>query len=154
LIHDHPWDFRSWIMTGVLYNLRFSEHIALGEHTSPPAQGLSGLYEWKHIKTGPNGGPLKMDSTTVYLKPMKDEPYQQGETYCQRANEIHMTHYRPGTVTLNDRTNRNGENARVFWQAGTPWVDAKPRTATDEVVKRTLALALDQFEQQPTARAA
>jgi hypothetical protein len=50
---------------------------------------------------------------------------------AKEANEIHMTHYRPGTVTLNDRTNRNGENARVFWQAAPPgWTPSLARQPT------------------------
>jgi hypothetical protein len=146
LIHDHPWDFRSVCFAGLLANTKFLVEKPHDMALPASAQGCEGVYHFGTIKTGPNGGPAD-DSMPqeCYLYPQRTTFYGPGDSYCQKRDEVHATHYRPGTVTLNDRTNRNGENARVFWVADTDWVDAKPRRATQNEVRSTLALALQQF---------
>lgn len=122
-IHDHPWDFQSWIMGGSLTNLRY-------------AQGMAGPnHHVQSIKTGEGGGPVGYPSI-VFLYPATPCPefYETGDSYRQKANEIHETFYADGTVTLNERSNRYSETARVFWPIGRQWIDAEPRPATPEEV--------------------
>lgn len=56
---------------------------------------------------------------------------------------MHETKYARGTVTLNDRTPpTKAYTARVFWPAGTEWVDAMPRRATKQEVLDAVSAAL------------
>ena len=134
-IHDHPWHFKSWIINGEFRNVRFVE-----DHF----HGAS--FEYRVIKTGEQGGEqgprLRMN-----LRPLEFETYTGGDTYEQRANEIHRSLPARGTVTLNERTRvGDGEHARVFWPAGEEWVDAKPRKATVDEICSTVALALEKWD--------
>lgn len=125
IVHDHPWDFTSWIIGGEFRNVRFFED---------PRNGRP--YSWQVIQTGPGGGP-DGDRGTVDLSPGPEEVYFSGDTYRQEAEEIHASFYKSGTVTINDRTRRlDGEHAHVFWPAPGAWVDAEPRDATPEEIRR------------------
>jgi hypothetical protein len=135
LIHDHPWDFTSWVMAGMFQNVRYDEH----------PHGNYQQYDWIVIKTGEGGGP-DGNSGRCGLAPRLAEFYSAGDTYKQVAEEIHASYYVDGTVTLNERIRRpDGEHARVFWPAGQSWVDAEPRMATEQEVRGTIARALAQF---------
>lgn len=132
MVHDHPWDLKSWVIAGELRNVRY---------TSEP---FGNPYNWKIIKCGMGGCDIG-ESGVIYLRSGSPEYYRPGETYSQYTTEIHATGYLDGTVTLNDRTNRNGENARVFWPHGTKWVSAEPRPATYEEIKETTFRAMERF---------
>ena len=135
-IHDHPWHFRSWIINGQFANLRYVEDRIDG---TP--------YEYRVIHTGIEAAAPNLDKPRLKMKmdlwADKVEIYKTGDTYMQRADEIHCSIPAPYTVTLNERTRiGDGEHARVFWPDGQEWVDAKPRTASrDEIIQAT-ALAL------------
>jgi hypothetical protein len=46
VMHDHPWDMTSWIISGLMINTRYIE------------SGFSGWdYSYMNIKTGEGGGP-------------------------------------------------------------------------------------------------
>lgn len=136
-IHDHPWDFQSWILCGHLANTRFK----LGSPQDP----LSLPYQHVQIKTGEGGGPVgPVDK--VYLTTIKPEVYDPGCGYLQNRNEIHITKARSGTVTLNDRTPPTPEHtANIYWPSG-PWVNAEPRPASKAEVFNAVSLARRQAE--------
>lgn len=135
-IHDHPWDFISWIMGGQFTNRRYVEDYTRGE-----------FYDHALIHTGIGGDNSDtMRGKTagiVRLRAEPDEVYQPGDTYRQVAEEIHASLYTNGTVTLNERVRRpDGDHAKVYWPQGQQWVDAQPRLATPSEVSQVLALAL------------
>lgn len=134
IIHDHPWDFQSWVIAGLFRNVRYH-----------PAVGPSNFLMQK-IKTGPGGGPLTSPQECC-MHSGGEETYYPGDTYHQRAEEVHASFYDNGSVTLNDRRRRGiRDDAYVFWPVGTQWVDAKPRPATDEEVWDTTRIALKKVE--------
>lgn len=135
-IHDHPWSFTSWIINGAFANVRFVEDHYSGED-----------YLWMRIKCGVTGGSLGTDAQPIRLREMPVEHYAAGDIYHQEAEEIHLSGFDNGTVTLNDRTG-DTEMPRVFWPANSEWVDAKPREATGIEVLRTTALALERWKDE------
>jgi hypothetical protein len=124
-LHDHPWSFDSWIISGQMFNQRFVEDHYSGDE-----------FNFFKITCGLNGGPQNGQTLKARLRAHVTERYQTGDKYHQDANEIHISTASEGAVTLNDRTVvGDGETARVFWPLNEEWVDAKPRLATwDEVV--------------------
>lgn len=135
IIHDHPWDFTSWILSGVFSNVRFV----------PYAYGLP--YEFMRIKCGETGGSLGTEPQRINLSRQPTENYVAGDIYQQRADEIHLSMFEDGTVTLNDRVG-DTEMPRVFWEQGKSWVDAKPREATYDEIADTTYLALDRWQDE------
>lgn len=99
--------------------------------------GYKPTHEYTIIKTGEGGG-LKGNSNVCNLILSSEANYNEGDSYSQKANEIHETTFKDGTITLNERIG-DTEQARVFWPYDTDWVDAIPRKATIEEVK----LAID-----------
>lgn len=130
LIHDHPWNFRSWILCGGMANQRFLEFRHWGEE-----------FEWMQIIPGHDGGSQGPRYATR-LHAMAEEHYSAGGSYHQFKDEIHRSVFQNGTVTINDRTERGEDVARVFWPAGEEWVDAKPRLALPGELHRTVKRAL------------
>lgn len=132
-IHDHPWDFTSWIINGEFRNVRFVEDHFNGDE-----------YEHMRIKCGITGGSLGTVASPIRLRTMPIEYYHTGDIYNQRADEIHQSGFDDGTVTLNDRTG-DTEMPRVFWPAGGGWVDAKPREATEAEIAKAAGLAVEKW---------
>ncbi len=124
-IHDHPWDFMSLIVAGGFKNQRYDLREA-------PIDDFT--HDYTIIKTGEGGGLLKSELKSCILFPKPMEHYVPGQMYSQRANEIHETLFKDGSVTLNERIG-DTEQARVFWPHGTDWVDAIPRKATKNEVE-------------------
>jgi hypothetical protein len=123
-IHDHPWDFTSVVVAGEFANQRYrmARFAEKGMCVAPS-------HAFTTIKTGEGGGIEKSEFKDCALRPLIPESYLPGDTYSQRADEIHQTLFADGTVTLNERIG-DTERARVFWPYGTDWVDAIPRPAT------------------------
>lgn len=133
IIHDHPWDFTSWIINGQFRNQRYAEDHFNGDD-----------FMHMRIKCGETSGSLGTDAMPIRLRKMPIEYYNTGDVYEQRADEIHMSMFDQGTVTLNDRTG-DTEMPRVFWPAGLEWVDAKPREASESEILQSTVLALDRW---------
>lgn len=148
IIHDHPWDFTSWVLCGKFHNQRYVQllprnHIPLDLYVK--LMERAEIFEWATIKTGEGGGP-DGDRGFVVLGRKDREQYWPESIYRQNATEIHASYYDDGTVTFNDRRRReDGEHARVFWPAGTNWVDAEPREATPDEVREMTEFALSRF---------
>lgn len=136
MIHDHPWDFTSNIIVGSIVNIRYIE-VACALRACE--------YSYAKIKCGPGGG-METCVSDLELHPLPLEYYDEGDTYRQRANEIHETKFMDGTVTLIERTFREDtEHARVFWRRDSNWVSAEPRVATSEEVIMFIDSALARF---------
>lgn len=135
VIHDHPWDFTSWIINGNFRNIRFVEDY----HNGDP-------FKFMTIKCGEDGCAMSPPSS-IRLRSLPCEHYVAGDIYHQDGAEVHASAYDAGTVTLNDRVG-DTEHARVFWSDEPKgyWVDAKPREATLGEVQSTMALALSKWQ--------
>lgn len=121
-MHDHPWDFKSTILAGKLYQCRYVPNDAGAD------------YNFMTIQCGP-GGCAKSQPEPIKLLCQPQEEYNPGDSYYQRADEIHISQPIDGTVTVIERTfHEDTEHARVFWQAGKEWVTAEPRDATPQEV--------------------
>ncbi len=137
LVHDHPWDFTSHIISGEIINLRYVES---------PEFEKGWPFSYATIKCGPGGGMVNCQGD-IDLVPGQFERYRAGESYSQKANEIHETDFWSGTVTLNDRTfHPDTEHARVFWRRGQQWVDAEPRVATMHEIKMVTVTAHERWD--------
>jgi len=133
-IHDHPWDFKSVIIAGEFLNQRYE----LENDESNPT------HNYTILKTGEGGGLTKTDPKACKLIPYNEEFYLPGNIYSQKANEIHETKFVNGSVTLNERVG-DTEHARVFWPYGKNWVDARPRVATKDEVKKAVETSLNKW---------
>ena len=131
IIHNHPWDFRSWILAGRFINVRYRF-------------GTGYPYKAMLIEPGDKGGPVGEVQTAIMCE-MPQEDYYPGDAYEQTWDEVHASYYLDGTVTINDRTgHRNADRAMVYWREG-DWVDAKPRIATRDEVAFAASEALGRF---------
>lgn len=139
-IHDHPWHFQSWVLSGAFTNIRYQ----CLEREIDSRLDLPYM-RWR-IQTGEGGGPREAASA-CFLRKSAVESLKRGMTYSQRADEVHESRYVDGCVTINDRRRLpDGEHAYVFWPAGGHWVDAEPRAATFTEIRRTLGLALEGWD--------
>jgi hypothetical protein len=129
-IHDHPWDFKSLIVAGELENKRYLYTV----------DGTNPTHEYTTIKTGEGGG-LQGNSSVCILRLNSVIKYSAGDIYSQKANEIHETKFKDGTITLNERIG-DTEQAKVFWPYDTDWVDAIPRKATSKEIKQAVDKSL------------
>lgn len=134
LIHDHVWCFKSLIVAGALHNQRYIER------PDPTPQNMT--YQRMTIRPGEGTIPLTEEATTFLERSLRED-YTEGDTYIQRAEEIHASYPADGTVTLVERhRTQGGDAARVFWPVGGYWVSAEPRKATraeiDDICQRSL----------------
>lgn len=139
-VHDHPWDFTSYIVAGQVTQYRFVEHPTDGEG-----------FQRSIIRCGVGGGLVRAECGVeapeqVFLRRSDIETYVAGQWYSQRADEIHESLPADGTVTIVERQFKaDTEHARVYYQ--TPaWVSAEPRAATPREIAEAVGVALAQFE--------
>lgn len=144
--HNHPWDFTSWIVGGELTNTRYTV-----AKTAPAFK--MGEYRHMHVARimtgiasnvgGPGEGGVA-PQFDAWLRVAEIQRMSAGATYGMAADEVHMTEYTPGCVTINRRIVREGtgEHADVFWPYGTDWISAKPRIADGREVLKYTSLAL------------
>jgi hypothetical protein len=124
-IHDHPWDFDSLVLHGVVYNTRY-------EVSESAVEPIANHWEGR-IVCGPSPTVKgAQDISAVRLRCQPDEVLLAGDSYRMRADEVHRTTYEDGTVTVCRRyfTKADTERARVYWPFGQEWASAEPRPAT------------------------
>lgn len=124
MTHNHPWNLTSRIMRGEIVNTRYVE-----EARRMP--GVTVVYDRHFILTGEGGGIIEPRPKKVYLRHAVVERFLVGQTYTQKADEIHLSSPSDGTLTLNHRV-RVGtqEHAFSFCPAGEVWQSAEPKPAT------------------------
>lgn len=129
-IHDHPWNFTSRIIAGTLFNQRFDRS------TRVRADGMHyGLYKELMITPGKDGGAQDEEPQEIYLTPEPVEMYSAGEEYKMGWQELHITRYAQGTVTMIERERTRGhDTASSIWPADNdvPWKFFRPRPAKFE----------------------
>lgn len=119
-IHDHPWDFTSLIVSGMIWNTRY--------HPTPRA-------DWKDIGTASiarnqlrikcgEGSCDHGEPVPVVLIPLDTETYGPGMRYNQRRDEIHLSEALNGTVSIIERIG-DTEIANVYYEK--TWDSAEPR---------------------------
>jgi hypothetical protein len=127
MIHDHPWDFTSWVVCGELYNHRYAVGPAYTEK-------LWNYYQ-RTVRPGVDPQHLGQDKI-VSLCSSGSEIVRAGNSYFQEFDEVHETEFKDGTITVNSRQRGNRpDTARVFYRVGEEWISAEPRSATQEEVK-------------------
>ncbi len=133
-LHDHPWHFKSTVLSGWIDNLLYEER----------SGGLP--YMRQEIVCGPHGDvsalpePVDLICTRRITVPA-------GLTYLQHAEQIHETQFADGTVSMIRRTFRKDtEHAHVFYERGKEWVSAVPRAATPDEVRVITQAALERWE--------
>lgn len=146
-IHDHPWNLESYVISGKITNTRYWVHTCIHTDAEIAGLGLRRPFLRSEIVCGPGGNnspaEVKARGERVWLNPRDPEVYFAGESYAQRADEIHHTSYEDGTVTIVRREFlQDTEHAHVFFSADEEWVSAEPRTATPEEVRAITARAL------------
>ena len=140
-MHTHPWALRSTIISGELINQRFVESEI--EPRSMP-------YMRSRIATGEGGGLIGEPEPVKILPFDNPEWYLPGDTYSQRANEIHRSIPQDGTVTLMTRPQGPPlEEATVYWPAGTRWVSAEPRKLDEWQISKVIDYALARWAPMP-----
>lgn len=137
MIHTHPWDFKSWVVCGELANIKYEQTEAAGFKD----------YSWATIKPGPAGGMMETAADIIRLRPVI-ELVDAGKSYSQRHSEIHQSHPKDGTVTINCRQRVGEDVASVFWEKGREWVSARPRPATGVEVADILEWCLYELDKR------
>ena len=134
-MHTHPWDMRSYVVSGEVRQHRYARHPFQGEREEWTEQAIT-----CGAGGGVCGGPVQ-----VFLAREPVEVYGPGESYSQTYNEIHSTSPEPGTVTLIERTvpeDGDPDTAYVYYRG--EWVSAEPRKAevmeVNEIVNSALEL--------------
>lgn len=134
VIHDHPWHFDSWILSGIFRNVRYEEG-TLGWSEGALNMNFSRIETGILSPVGDAGEGGVVPQGTASLSIISEEEYGAGGYYHQEASEIHEARYDDFTVTINRRVKTDHpDHARVFWPIEQEWVSAKPRDATTSEV--------------------
>lgn len=145
LIHDHPWNFYSEIIAGVLYNTRYD---ISDPRFSTATSFLEGKdYDEVTIKAG-EGAVVISQPRQVLLFAKPKESYNDNCNYTQNANEVHETSAEIGTVTLVTRTMREDkhrDHAKVYCVPGVGFISAAPRAATFEEISGAARRSLERW---------
>jgi hypothetical protein len=141
-IHTHPWNFQSKILSGVIIDRTFVE---LDNGWGPHEKYYP--YQKQQIICGPGGGK---DGTPVSVKLgiYQTNVFKQDDSYIRKANDIHESIAKPGTVTLVTRKFlEDTEHAYVYYPYDQDWKSAEPRRATDTEVISMASLALEKWDE-------
>lgn len=134
-IHDHPWDFRSVIVSGEIRDRVFH-----------PIQGRPATHHVQKIVCGPGGCALERESD-VALGVRLDQTFRVGQEYSRAWHYLHESLPSRGAVSIIHRSFREQtEQARVLFPVGTEWVSAEPRAATRAEVADIVGHALSVWD--------
>lgn len=132
-LHTHPWHFTSTVMSGAVSNMRYVV----------PGASFGEPWKMQRLHCGEGGG-LKDKPADVFLLETELETYAPGDSYSQRAHEIHCSDASDGAVTIIKRSFlEDTEHADVFWKPGAEWISAEPREVTAREVQYFTQAALD-----------
>lgn len=144
-IHNHPWNLLSIVIAGCYKQHRYvSGGLPKNNHTEE--------YNRVTIKCGEDACTVsKPELVKLTETPLEIYKATSGfgivelPEYQQSANEIHQSIPDDGTVTLVERTytDKSPDHAEVYWRGKGPWVDAKPRPATESELYSVTERALD-----------
>jgi hypothetical protein len=143
-IHDHPWDFRSRIIAGTLFNQRYRRYHRDGvSQLDIDLIGKQHEFSWYNelkIQPGLDGGPLEGAAPArTQLRAEPIEVYAKTEEYTMEAAELHITRYANGTVTMIERERVTGsDTASSLWKDGPHWSFFRPRPATPQEAAKVI----------------
>lgn len=132
-IHSHPWRFASYIVCGEIHNSRLMWN----------PNGERRGFKRRLIQCGEGGCALGEEEIGDLRAGGVVESYHQGQTYGQRADEIHLSTAGQGTVSIIERKGDTGQ-AHVYYQGA--WDSAEPRTPTTDELLDILSSALTILE--------
>ncbi len=128
-IHDHPYDFTSTIIVGEMTNSRYQE--------DPAGDAYVRLRY-------PPGAEVERQSDRVRLSSTATA-FGEGDSYVQRAPELHASRQLPGTVTAIRCSWVDAPTLTVCLRSEDSWVSGQGRDATREDIKNFSAKALEWF---------
>lgn len=137
-IHTHPWDLRSTVISGQLFNGLFQE----SNDSEQP------MYHRSLLQTGEGGKLLDLFPSLRYLKLISRNQYRAGEVYEQNSYQIHRTDFpdwEPTVTLLRRDKGASDERAYVYWPLCEKWMTAEPRQATLQEVVDVGRAALDKW---------
>lgn len=138
-VHDHPWDFASRVLAGVLVNRRFN--VVPGRPTHWRTSIECG--EDAHVVGEAEPVHLLTRSIEVY-----SASHERFRSYRQAADEIHVTESLDGTVSVVRRSfHEDRDHASVFVPDGEEWIDAIPRRASGDEIDEILTLACGRWRE-------
>lgn len=144
-IHDHPWNFTSRIIAGLLYNQRFerdNNQLIADKSAHPGAK----LFKEVLITPGKDGGAQDEEPFDTWLVPLQIEAYSAGEEYEMAWHELHVTRYLNGTVTMIERQRtRSHDTASSLSSGSVPWIFFRPRIATPEECEAVIGDCLKEW---------
>lgn len=142
LLHDHPWNFSSYIVAGQVEQYRYAPWDG---GARPFGDALIEDYTEETIQCGPGGFACNTTAPRV-LKRYPLEVYRAGQVYQQAATEIHCSLPVNGTITIIERKVPEGaspDHAHVYYKPEAGWVSAEPRPATPEEIVQICQSSLD-----------
>jgi hypothetical protein len=132
-VHDHPFDFTSTVVVGVMTNTRYEED----------PDGV----EYRRVRYTPSNEDSRT-ADTIRLSGTATT-HAAGESYSQLADELHDSRQVPGTVTIIRMAFRAAPERHeltVCTRGDVPWVSGQSRLAAQTEVKRITGAALDRFD--------
>jgi hypothetical protein len=143
-IHTHPWNFTSYVVAGVVENIRWIEkQIQYKEGVEGP-----GNYYWKQDIHCGTGGCIVGEPKRVVMSQGLRQTIYEGQDYHQQYIEKHQSFPETGTVTIVDRIVPPGQSvdmAYVYWPEKEQWVTAEPRIATHEEISDICNRSLEKW---------
>jgi hypothetical protein len=141
-IHTHPWNFHSYVVAGLVYNIRYERKLFGVKFV----MGDEGPFREQEILCGEGGHETDKEAELVLLRPDPTEIVREGEQYTQRAHEIHRSQPEDGTVTIIEREFLDdADHAFVYVPRDNDWVSAEPRPATPNEVEAITRNALSRW---------
>jgi hypothetical protein len=151
MIHNHSWDLRSHVVSGVVQNTRylvFENEEGARKYWGEKASIFKLEPFYKHTMITGYNCEVVVPQSTVFLHGYRPELFRAGEHYTQAASEIHRTDASDGTITLMERNEDVNGQADIFWPEGEEWGTARPRRATRDDLFPTLTLAAGKLESE------
>lgn len=139
IIHDHPWNFRSYVIAGRIHNCVYDI-----------VDSIEPNHFMNTIQCGVDAHCVSSSVEEIALKARNMELVSEGHSYMQRGIDLHRTDFESGSITLIDRNSRlpgkAGDEAHSAWpiELGIDgWVSAEPRLASPEEVSAIVKNSLD-----------
>ena len=131
-IHNHPWDFRSRVISGGITNVLYTA-------------GPGDKFYKQNLICGEGGGLIN-EPTLIDLQEGHVRHIGPGEEYQMRAEFLHSSEPLDGTVSMIFREfHENTEEATVFYRSCDQWVSAEPRPATQNEILISTRKALEKW---------
>jgi len=139
VMHSHPWNFTSTVVSGEIVNEIYS---------ADARPGAASPYMRQRIFCGAGGG-LDGDPEEVWLGMVSSGLYTPGQRYRMEAAQIHVSTPSAGCVTVcaRDLAVPDPDRAVVLWPVGEQWGSAEPRPATPGERRDILGHALEVWGQ-------